>query len=278
MAGTQSEYWDGRAGEHWVEERDRYDATLRPFGRALLEAAAIGEGERVLDVGCGNADTTIQLARRVGARGSVTGIDLSGPMLRSAEERIAAEGLSNVTLVQGDAQTHPFEEGTFDALVSRFGVMFFADPPAAFANLARALRPGGRVAFVCWQEVFKNEWIMVPAAAVVEHVGMPELPDADAPGPFAFADPQKVRDILDTAGFTDVTLESLTMPAPMGTDVEDTVQFFSRSDMAEEILGRASEDQVTAALDAMREALRSYAGPDGVVLTGTAWLVMARRP
>lgn len=273
-----SESWDGALGEQWVAERDRFDDLLRPYGRALLDGAAIVPGETVLDVGCGSGDTTVQVARRVGPEGKVVGIDLSKQMLEAARERVAAESLTNVTFEQGDAQTFAFDEGAFDAVVSRFGVMFFADPAAAFVNLARALRPGGRLTFVCWQDPMKNEWISVPAMAVIQHVGLPEPGDPLAPGPFSLADGDRLRTLVEGAGVADVRIESLTLPAKMGSDVDDVVAFFRGSDMAREILTGKPDDRVDAALASLRDALAAYAGPDGIVLTGTAWLVMGRRP
>ena len=149
-----AEYWNGRPADVWVREAERFDSLLGPFGRRLLEASALEPGERVLDVGCGNGAVSLEAARAVGGSGSVTGIDLSAPMLEVARLRAEEQGV-DVHFVRGDAQTASFDE-PFDLVVSRFGVMFFDDPEAAFGNLARATRPGGRLCFVCWQEMFAN--------------------------------------------------------------------------------------------------------------------------
>jgi len=271
----QFEQW-AREGEHWVVEADRYDAMLRPFGEAVLAAAGLSPGERVLDVGCGNGAMTIDAGQRVGPQGTALGIDISAPMLGLARRRASEAGVDNVEFVEADAQIHPFEEEGLDAILSRFGIMFFDEPEAAFANLARALQPRGRVAFVCWQELFQNEWMLVPGAAAAQHVGLPEM-EPGTPGPFALADGDRVRQLLESAKFEDVSLESAGRPMRVGDDVDDTVTFFQSTDIAHRLMADAPEDKVAAALDSIREALVPYAVDEGVVLNGTAWLVTARR-
>ncbi|MGO9559999.1 MAG: class I SAM-dependent methyltransferase, partial [Acidimicrobiales bacterium] len=192
MANTgMAEYWNGRPANVWVTEAERFDSILAPFGRRLLTSAVLKPGEQVLDVGCGNGAVSLEAARTVGRDGQVTGLDLSAPMLEVARRRAKEQGI-DVSFVQGDAQTASFDH-PFDVVLSRFGVMFFDGPQAAFANLAKATRPGGRLCFVCWQELFANEWIAVPAMAMVAHVGIPELPEPGAPGPFALADAGRTR-------------------------------------------------------------------------------------
>ena len=194
------DYWNGRPADFWVKEAEHFDTMLAPFGRRLLTAAALEPGEVVLDVGCGNGAISLEAARSVGPGGRVTGLDLSSPMLGMARRR-AEELTIDVDFVHGDAQTDSFDQ-PFDVVVSRFGVMFFDDPEVAFANLAMAARPGGRLCFVCWQEMFANEWITVPAMAIVAHVGMPEVPEPGTRGPFALADTQRTRGLLESAGWS----------------------------------------------------------------------------
>ncbi|HLG01741.1 MAG TPA: methyltransferase domain-containing protein, partial [Acidimicrobiia bacterium] len=184
----QAEYWDGPGGEHWVAEAYRYSRMTGPLGEVLVEAADPQPGERVLDVGCGMGATTLAAAERVLPGGSALGVDLSGPMLAVARERANRGGLTHVAFEQADAQVRPFDPGSFDLAISRFGVMFFDDPNAAFANLGRALRSGGRLEFVCWQGLFDNEWLAVPVAAALQHVPVPEMGEPGAPGPFSLAD------------------------------------------------------------------------------------------
>jgi SAM-dependent methyltransferase len=274
----QREYWDGAGGEHWREEAERYEALNRRFGARLLEALAPAEGERVLEVGCGNGGVAVELARRVGPSGAVLGLDLSGPMLANARHRAAEAGLDHLRFEQGDAQVCPFEPGSFDAVTSRFGVMFFDDPVAAFGNLARAVRGGGRLAVLCWQDLLRNEWLTVPVGAALAHVPMPELGDPGAPGPFALADPDRLSGVLREAGWADVMLDDVEEPMVMGGSLDDTVAFMQRTDMAATLMKDVPEDAAAAAWAAVREALAPYAGDDGVVLRGRAWLATAVTP
>lgn len=274
---AQRELWNGTSGEHWATEAERFDTMLQPFVDRILDAAAIQEGDRVLDVGCGNGALLLAAARRVGPDGEVTGLDLSGPMLATARARAEAAGASNVRLDQGDAQTHDFAGAAFDASISRFGVMFFDDPAAAFSNLAGALKPGARVAFSCWKPAFDNEWIMVPSMAALEHLPMPQTGEPDAPGPFAFSDPARVESILTAAGFGDVVAEELVLPLTVASSAEDAVRFFKRSDFSQTLFKGADEETAEKAWASVARATRERAGDGPLVLNGAAWLVSARR-
>ncbi len=269
------EYWNGRPTDVWVAEAERFDAMLGPFGRRLLTATALQPDERVLDVGCGNGAISLEAARAVGPGGRVTGLDLSAPMLGVARRRAEEQGI-DIDFIQGDAQTASFDR-PFDVVVSRFGVMFFDDPEVAFANLARATRPGGRLCFVCWQEMFANEWIAVPAMAIVAHVGIPELPEPGAPGPFALADAQRTRGLLESAGWSEVTVEEHKDGMRMGRDPEDVVAFMLRDEMGRRLVEGKDPEAVQAGTEDALEALRQYATPEGVVLGGAYWLVTARK-
>lgn|SRR5262245_35397371 len=273
----QMDYWNGVGGEHWVAEQSRYDEINAEFGGQIVAALAARPGDRVLDVGCGNGALSLTIAPQVAPGGHVLGLDLSGPMLEVARQRAHAVGLSNATFEHGDVQTYQLEAAAFDAMVSRFGVMFFDDPDAAFANIARSLRPGGRIVFTCWQDLLANEWLMVPAGAALAHVPMPDLGAAGQPGPFSLADADRVRSILSRAGFANVSVDDLRCRMRMGSTLEDTVSFMQRTDMAAALMADATEEAAAAAWAAVREALAPYAGPDGVVLRGAAWLVTATR-
>jgi len=268
-------YWNGRPAEVWVTEAERFDTMLAPFGRRLLEAADLQPGERALDVGCGNGAVSLDAARAVERDGAVTGLDLSGPMLELARKR--APQHAQVAFVQGDAQTASFDE-PFDAVLSRFGIMFFDDPVAAFANLARATRRGGRLCFVCWQEMLANEWIAVPAMAMVAHVGIPDLPAPGAPGPFALADPERTRGLLESAGWSGVVIEPFNAGMRLGSDPEDVLDFMLSDEMGRRLTAGKDPEAVRAGSEAALNALRPYATAEGVVLGGAAWIVSARLP
>ena len=276
MANTDmAEYWNGRPADVWVTEAERFDSMLAPFGRRLLTAAALKPGERVLDVGCGNGAVSLDAAGAVGGDGQVTGLDLSAPMLEVARRRAEERGI-DASFVQGDAQTASFDQ-PFDIVLSRFGVMFFDDPETAFANLAKATRPGGRLCFVCWQEILANEWIAVPAMAMVTHVGIPELPQPGTPGPFALADAERTRGLLGSAGWSDATVEEYSDLMPMGRDPDDVVAFMLSDEMGRRLVEGKDPEAVKAGIEATLEALRPYATPDGVLLHGAYWLVTARK-
>ena len=275
---VQRENWDGRVGQQWAAEAERYDGMNRAFGAALLEVLRPRQGERVLDVGCGNGALALAIAPLVGPSGAVTGLDLSGPMLETARRRAQQAALTNVRFEQGDAQTHQVEAGSCDAAVSRFGVMFFDDPVAAFGNIRQALVPGGRLAFTCWQELLLNEWITVPAAAALEHVPMPDLGGPGGPGPFSFADQQRITTVLVEAGYADIGITDLARPMRLAADVDDAVTFLRTSDLADALLKDADEETAALAWDAIRRALASRATPEGLVLEGRAWLVTAVNP
>lgn len=270
--------WSTADGQHWVAEADRLDQMNGPFGDVMLDAAALRPGESVLDAGCGNGATTIEAAERVGPSGSVVGIDVSPPMLALARERAATASAAKVQFVEADAQVYPFDKSRFDVLISRNGLMFFDDPDTAFANLARALRDGGRLAFTAPQGLDRNEWIMVAGAAAAPHVGMPEGIAPGTPGPLGLADPDRTRGILDGAGFSDITIEDVTRPMRIGGDVEDALTFIRSIPFVSDLLAAASAPKRTAAIAAVRDALGPYARSEGVVMHNNgAWLVTARR-
>jgi SAM-dependent methyltransferase len=276
----QRTYWNEQAGPLWVTYQERLDRQIGPHGEAALARLAPAPGERVLDLGCGCGDTSLALARTVGASGRVLGLDLSGPMLGRARERAAAAGLANVAFRAADVQTAPLEPGAFDAAFSRFGVMFFADPPAAFANVRQALRPGGRIVFACWRPVAENPWIRVPMAAAASLVALPPPPPEGAPGPFAFGDAGRVRRILDAAGFAGVEIEPVDVPMlPGGGDLEEAADTFLEVGPLASALREANTGEALRARvhGAVREAFASHVRNGRVELGSAIWLVRARR-
>ena len=274
---AQRDQWN--EGQTRYDKRaDRWEEVWAPFGEAMFEAARLQPGERVLDVGCGYGTTTIEAARRVQPGGRVVGVDIAAAMLAPARRRVVAVDLDNIELLEADAQVHAFGVESFDAVISRFGTMFFEDPEAAFANLARALRPGGRLAFVCWQHPLKSEWIAKALGAAVAALGQPpDLGAPGAPGPFAFGDGDRLRRLLTAGGFRDVTVDSVTKPQRIGDDADDAASFLMSIAEDMQVFADAPDDAVAAARDALRAGYAPYAHSQGVVLDGTAWLVSAHR-
>jgi SAM-dependent methyltransferase len=277
MANSEMvELWNGPDSEAWVETPERYDAMLEPLGVLALDAAALRAGESVLDVGCGSGQLTLQAAERVGPTGRVVGADVSGPLVARARQRGADAG--NVAFVEADAQVHDFGGPAFDAIVSRFGVMFFDDPATAFRNLRSAGNPSGRLAFVAWQAAPLNEWVMTPIGALVPHLGMPELPPPGSPGPFAFADADHVRSVLTAAGWRDVQVEGVETTVLVGGpgSAEDVVEFYQRDLFGRLMLAKAPEDKRLAALADLREAVGAGMSEDGLRQRAAVWVVTAR--
>jgi SAM-dependent methyltransferase len=205
---AQIEYWNGETGERWARRDDMMSRLLQPVAQLLLDHADIEGRARALDVGCGGGSQSRELAARLGANASVMGVDISGPLLEVARSRSGETSVDHAALdfVEADAASYAFEPNSFDLVFSRFGVMFFEDPVAAFSNIHSALQPGARLAFCCWQNVQKNDWVLQPLQAAFEYIPAPPKPDPHAPGPFAFADPERVRSILSASGFVDIEL------------------------------------------------------------------------
>ena len=271
------QHWPREATELYLREADRIEAMNGPFGDVMLDAAALQPGERVLDVGCGHGTTTLDAAQRVTPGGAALGIDITARTRRTARRRASAAGIGNVEFLKADAQVHPFQEAGFDAVISRFGVMFFDDPEAAFANLGRAVRPGGRLVIVCPNDPMQSEWVAVAFAAAAPHVGLPDLGPPDAPGPFAFADGNRLERTIRAGGFHDVTLEAIDRPIRIGDNVDDVADFITSLPEGQQLLAGKPDDKVAAAVDALREGFAPYAGPDGVIVNDAAWLASARR-
>ena len=277
----QRSYWNEQAGPIWVAQQERLDEQIRPHGELALAALAAAPGERVLDLGCGCGETTLALAARVGPQGSVLGVDLSEPMLARARERAAAAGLGPLEFLAADAQTAAFAEARFDAAFSRFGVMFFGAPEVAFANVRRALRPGGRLAFVCWRPVAENAWVRVPMQAAAPFFPSPPAPPPpDAPGPFSLADAGRVRRILAAAGFEAIRVEAVDLPlTPAGGDPNGAAELFLHigplgAALRELGAGPELRERVR---EAVRKSFEPHLRAGRVELDSAVWLVQARR-
>ena len=272
---SQIDYWNGAAGDRWTRHSDSQDNMADALGLAAMEACDIHAGHTVLDVGCGVGTTTLQIARRVGAKGRVLGIDLPGQMLQVGRERLDASGLDNVVFEHTDIAAYPFETQTIDRAYSRFGVMFFSDPVAAFRNIRRGMTSGGRLAFVCWQAVKKNPRMNIPIDITLRFVEPPQPPAPDAPGPVSFADPERVRRILSDAGFDGITMEGVEMNLPIAADAPLTAQRLIQMGSASRLLANASDDIKTGVEDALCEGVAGYQTDGGVMLGGATWIVTA---
>ena len=279
---AQVENWDGPGGQRWVADADCYERMAAGFGERILRLTHLSPGARLLDVGCGSGTLALALGARLGTGGSVTGLDISGPMLGNARRRARELGLSNVSFEKGDAQVHPLPQAFFDMAVSRFGVMFFDDPVAAFGNVGRALKPGGSFIFACWGDRRRNTWVSIPARAAFAHVPPPDAGKPGDPGPFSLADADRLRQVLSDAGFADVAMQEVAEQMPLGDSVDDTLAFIRRSEIGEGLMSGAKSagtdpGNTERAWDAVRQALEAHASRGELTFTGTAWLVTARR-
>lgn len=276
----QRVYWNEQAGPVWVSFHERLDAQMQPHSALAMEALAPAAGERILDVGCGCGDTVLALAERVGAAGAVVGLDVSEPMLGRARERLTASRLGNATLRLADAQTADLGSADFDAVFSRFGVMFFEDPAVAFANLHEALRPGGRIAFICWRAPEHNPWLTLPMAAVAPLLSLPPPPPAGAPGMFALADDSRLRGILEGAGFADVAIEAREIDiSPGGGSVEEAVETFLSVGPVGGALREAAagEELRSRVAEAVRRVFAQAEEGGALRMSSAVWLARGRR-
>jgi SAM-dependent methyltransferase len=266
-----AKHWDGEEGDDWTVDADRYDDSGRNMWSQFTTKVAVAPTDTLLDIGCGTGHSTRSYAPLV--RRAV-GIDLSRRMLECARERSAAAGHTNVEYLQGDAQVHPFDPVAFDIAISAMGVMFFADPVAAFTNVRGALKPGGRLALLTWQPFAANEWIRMFFDALSCGRDLAPPPPG-APGPFGLADPDGVRQVLGAAGYTDVELTALDGAMWLGATADDAWDFVSRMGIVRGLTGGLDDDTKRAALDRLRAAVASHATPDGVQVGAGEWLISA---
>lgn len=269
----QARLWNGTAGQAWVEEQALLDGVLAPFQDLLADAVRAARPRQVLDVGCGTGSTTVAVARLLGEGGRCTGVDVSEPMIAAARARAERER-APARFVRADAQACAFEAGSFDMIISRFGVMFFADPVEAFANLGRAARDGAGLRFVAWRSPAEN-----PFMTTAERAAAPLLPDLpprepDAPGPFAFADAGRVARILAESGWTDIDIQPIDVPCTLTE--KDLGRYLSRFGLVGQALAEADEPTRTRVLHAVRAAFDPFVHGDAVRYTAACWMVAAR--
>ncbi len=270
---TQKEYWNSQVGDEWVRHADAIDGMLSSVTEAALAALQLRPGERALDIGCGAGATTQQAADLVGAGGRVVGVDISRPMLELARRR--AEGRNNITFIEADAGAGAIPGAPFDAAFSRFGVMFFEEPVAAFANIRGAMKPGGRMAFACWRPFKENLWSAEPLGALTPLLKEPLKPaDPNAPGPFALADADKTRRVLDEAGWREINIAPWDGPVVIGANAREAAAYLLKIGpcaraISEQDLDPAAAERLLVQFFQPREA------PEGVALPAACWIVRA---
>jgi SAM-dependent methyltransferase len=269
----QAEDWNGASGREFIEQRERHERMLGRLTVRLLAAAQVRDGENVLDIGCGCGDTTILAARATGS-GRALGADFSRIQIAEARRLAAAGGVTNARFEVADVQMHPFAAGVFDVVLSKFGVMFFDDPATAFTNLRKALRRGGRLAFLCWRTREENPIFTTGFAEAAAALGLRELPGPSAA--FSLAGTGRVSALLSGAGFGSIEFAKADEPMLIGRDVDDVLEYERASPAATEILTGLSPAQAAELTRQVRDCFLAYASPDGVTMPGAAWLVTAK--
>jgi SAM-dependent methyltransferase len=273
---AQFEFWEELA-PGWLASEEHTELVAASFGIAAMNRLGLRAGARVIDIGCGGGATTLALATVVGPTGEAVGVDIAPAMVRAARQHAAAAGVEHARFLATDAQVDDLGDAVFDAAYSRFGVMFFADPGAAFANVRRSLRPGGTFAFACWANLFANEWMFVPGAAVISVTGaLPPMPGPGEPGPFSLEDPQHVDELLRGAGFTQIEAavheETVALPS---SKIESLVSLSSRVGPVREALRTADAATAASIEQAVRQALVERIANDEVRLSASALIVSA---
>lgn len=269
---TQLEYWNSKVAEEWVRQADRTDAMFTALTQAGLDALQLQRGERVLDIGCGAGDTSLKAARLVGPGGRVVGVDISRQLLELGRER--AGGL-NVDLIEADAGAGAAPGAPFDAAFSRFGVMFFDDPPAAFANVRASMKQGGRLVFICWRAFPENVWSFAPVGALAPLLAAPlPPPDESLPGPFAFANAGKVETILAAAGWRGVSITPWDGALRVGANAEDAADYLLKIGPSARAIAEHGLDPA-AARRLIVNRLAEAQSADGVALAAACWIVRA---
>jgi SAM-dependent methyltransferase len=266
-------FWNGQGGCIWVARQAHTDTTLTPVTEALLAFAAPRTGERILDVGCGCGAPTLEFARAVGPAGRVAALDISGPMLAEGEARAKAAGIANVDWRQADPATAALDE--YDVPTSAFGTMFFGDPVGAFAHMRRAANADARMAIVCWRSLAENPWMEVPMNAVARHLPPRPKPVPHAPGMFAFADPERVSEVLTASGWAPPGFEKLDadLDIAAGRGLEEAVIQSTQIGAVNSWLRNQPAEVVSVAIASLREALEPYVDGASVRLPGAMWLI-----
>ena len=278
---TQSEYWNGPAGEKWASLANNQDALLGKLGEAVMDAAGISTGQSVLDIGCGSGGSTFEISRRIGAAGTVWGVDISGPMLGIAADRLESHQIENVKFSEADVTTFDFNDHYFDIAFSRFGVMFFEDPIASFASIANSLRSKGELAFCCWRSLSKNEWFELPLNAGLKYCVRPDPMGAEGPsyvpGPMAFKDQDRIEKILNESGFSNISIRDYKSSLVVGLTPTTAANNLKDIGPLSRLL-QDSDNHIKALVQTeLEKQLMHHVTPKGVELMSNAWIVMARK-
>ena len=276
---NQKDFWSGKGGDIWVERQNAMDTMLSPLGEAALNKLNFNEEENVLDIGCGCGHTTLNIAKRIGPSGNVTGLDISEPMLKRAKESAVEMSITNTSFKCVDVQTEDLGDQIYSAAFSRFGVMFFEDSIAAFKNINKSLISGGYLSFVCWQSPAVNPWQSLFIQEVKKFLDLPSPPPR-SPGPFAFMESEYVSSILEESKFQDITIEGHEAEVNMfsGRSLSDSVKdYISINPVVTQMLKESSENQVAEIVNSGIEAFSPYYSEKGLIFPSATWLVTARK-
>lgn len=274
---NQRDFWSGKGGDIWVERQNAMDTMLSPLGEAALNKLNLNEGENVLDIGCGCGHTTLNIAKRISPDGQVTGLDISEPMLKRAKESANEMSISNASFNCVDVQTDDMGEEVYSAAFSRFGVMFFEDPVAAFCNINKSLITGASLSFVCWQSPALNPWQSLFIEAVKKYVDLPSPPPR-SPSPFAFMESEYVSSILEESNFQNIMIEGHEAEVNMfsGRSLSDSVKdYISINPVVSEMLKDSPEEQKTEIINSAIDAFSPYYAEKGLMFPSATWLVTA---
>ena len=276
---NQKDFWSGKGGDIWVERQNAMDTMLSPLGEAALNKLDFNEEENVLDIGCGCGHTTLNIAKRIGPSGNVTGLDISEPMLKRAKESAVEMSITNTLFKCVDVQTEDLGDQIYSAAFSRFGVMFFEDSIAAFKNINKSLISGGYLSFVCWQSPAVNPWQSLFIQEVKKFLDLPSPPPR-SPGPFAFMESEYVSSILEESKFQDITIEGHEAEVNMfsGRSLSDSVKdYISINPVVTQMLKESSENQIAEIVNSGIEAFSPYYSEKGLIFPSATWLVTARK-
>ena len=276
---NQKDFWSGKGGDIWVERQNAMDTMLSPLGEAALNKLNFNEEENVLDIGCGCGHTTLNIAKRIGPSGNVTGLDISEPMLKRAKESAVEMSITNTSFKCVDVQTEDLGDQIYSAAFSRFGVMFFEDSIAAFKNINKSLISGGYLSFVCWQSPAVNPWQSLFIQEVKKFLDLPSPPPR-SPGPFAFMESEYVSSILEESKFQDITIEGHEAEVNMfsGRSLSDSVKdYISINPVVTQMLKESSENQIAEIVNSAIEAFSPYYSEKGLIFPSATWLVTARK-